>query len=214
MPRTKPKKGKKPMLAADRRKTEQTMMPNPMGHVDDREAGYEKVTRVVDTIGAMRKRRQISDRQAQVASIYHRDYTIACGSIRCALDDSNTGGGGFSSRTPGETILAASQRITFADRRLGVQQGRIVQLICGEGKSIEEAAMVMYGPNDRGRARERDALHVGRTLREGLDELATHWLRRERRGIRGERADDAVPGGTDVGAFEPGGTAHYGGRKQ
>jgi len=142
--------------------------------------GFDKVTRVIDTIAAMKKRHQIDERQFDAAERYREAHQATHGAIKSALNDSSNGGSAPGSKTPSPHMLKYAEWLREA--KLECPENHvIVRAIAGEGRSIEEVTAVMYGRSKEGKCKDDDLRHVGRLLREALNKLANHWFGTDRR---------------------------------
>ncbi len=171
---------KKPKATGRRTRTEK--VESPFGN------GFDKVDRVVDTITAMHRRGQLSDRQAEAAGRYRDAHDLCAGGLTGTLDPGKTFGGSFTGREPAGGRLWAAGVMTDAGRILGRASGKAVRAVVGEGLSLTEAAKRIYG-----RASRASCDKVSTHLNDGLNELAEAWSLRGRRRKRGTwRASDAV----------------------
>ena len=94
------------------------------------------------------------------------------------MDPDKVGGGGGGSITVSEQSLYAAETMREAELILGVIDGRVVKMIVGEGRSIEETAAIFYGVVEKnGRPSARDVNKIGTRLRESLAALADRWFR-------------------------------------
>ncbi|SHF04763.1 hypothetical protein SAMN02745157_1513 [Kaistia soli DSM 19436] len=126
--------------------------------------GHDRVQRVVDAVTAMHARRQIDDRQLRAAEVYRAAYDVAASAGGGTMGERS---GGATRTTLSEAKIAAGETLNDAARLLGVEDGRIVRLVVGEGHSIAEVA---------GSGAPEIARRVaGERLRKGLDTLADAW---------------------------------------
>lgn len=140
----------------------------------------DRVERVINSIDDMLKRRQITARQKLAADRYRWAFETCPGSIRSALDMSGAGGAA-SHAGPNSAQARAVAILIDAERWLGLRDGQVVRLVCGEGRTLKETAATFYA-----KASERDQSAIGVRLREGLTTLADRWFP-EQRQFRSER---------------------------
>lgn len=143
--------------------------------------GFDKITRVVDTLEAMRRRGQISEKQYIAATRYREAFETCHGSIRSALNDSGSirGAPGSKSLTPQQ--MNAAEDLSTADHLLGKTDGFVVAMVAGRGESIEATTAHLYGRKEDGRCREDDLRATGKRLRDSLTILAFKWFGADRR---------------------------------
>lgn len=180
--------------------------------VEQVEGGYgrgfdtvERVDNTRDTVRAMFRRRQLTERQFNTADHYRRafEYSAAVPSV---MDDSKVGGSAPGSRSPTAQQLWASNILNDAAKILGQIDGAVLRMIAGEGFSIEQAAHKLANSASR-RLGSLDAecKMVGKRFRQGLDRMAQEWLGPERSTkshIQSFASEGAKP--TVIGAtFEP-----------
>lgn len=198
------KKPPPPRTAAEVREREKGLMPIYEHGVYQ---GAREVDRVVDTVTAMWKRKQLSRRQWLAADKYRDAWDAMNTGSPCALDMERMGGGSGGGSPTDEQMWGAGM-VASAERTLGVIDGRIVRLVVGEGRTVAEAAEAICGlPPSRAILE-----HYGRRFRDGLDVLASMWIKdqggREIRGTgKGLKFDPALAG-TDEAAV--GKVAHAG----
>lgn len=155
--------------------------------------GFDKVERVVDTITAMHRRRQLDDREAQAANRYRDAHQLVGGGLTGTLDPSKSFGSTPGGKIPSSDQLWAAETLSEASRWLGRIDGFVVRAICGEGLSVTSAAKLLYGRTSR-----RTCEQVGCRLREGLAVMADGWqLRNARPRIRASKP--APPSGEKQG---------------
>ncbi|SEQ33588.1 hypothetical protein SAMN05216548_10419 [Faunimonas pinastri] len=192
-----------PKTQADRRETQPELVDSPYG----RAHGMDRVERIVDTIAAMHRRRQIDIRQRSAADMYRNAFETCPGSIRCALDVSPRAGVPGTA-SPTDDQLWAAGVLREAAAVLGQIDGAVVRRIVGEGQSVEDAAREAFQSEGR-QMRE----HVGMRLRIALTQLADHWWpekadRSHIRAVRGEGAEMAAEGAPFRRAVEATPVAH------
>lgn len=185
--------------------------------------GFDRVLRVVDTLTLMRRAKQLDDRQMEAASIYRRAYEVVAGArLQSPLGADGTGGGSPGSTSPTSEHLWASEKLAEAAKLLGIIDGAVVAMVCGQGMSIEKATLRLCGTGKGGRPRRTDREVYGSRLRAALTILADKWLPRS----KGKRShgvhygEDWRPKGGVAGTVERASVAHaemgkvrYGGRR-
>lgn len=161
----------------------------------------EELSAAVDTVQALYRRRQLSERAWLAVEDYRRAYDTIAARLGGAMDFERVRGGGMAGYSDRE--LAASEKLNHAAKVLGMIDGRVVDLIVGQNRSLEEVARMICGPDEKtDRAGGRACNHIGRRLRESLELLADHWHRPRRQGIVSYRDPDAKPEGGKAGARE------------
>lgn len=164
----------------------------------------EKVERPFDTIEHMRRSKQLDGRQWQAAAMYRSAWDVLFGSIGGALDFSRARGGGIPGAPPAPHYLAAASRISEAKRILYARDERLVRLIIGDGRTLEESTRLLM----RAEPTQLDKRKAGDRLREALDVLADKWLGVAHGKLRKWRAPDAVQPAGEVSEIKPGRVAH------
>jgi hypothetical protein len=173
-----------PRTAAEARKTAKVNVASPYSH------GIDRVERVVDTVDAMHKRRQIDGRQKQAADTYRDAFETLGGRVGGAMDFDKVRAG-TPGAPPAPPALLAAETLRQARAVLGELDGRIVELVAGVGHSIEHVAALVLG---KAKLSDRDTEHVGRRLREALSMLADRWHPVSKASkIRGHIEDGAKP---------------------
>lgn len=179
--------------------TELVGVPSPYAH------GIDYVRRVMDTLNAMHRRKQITKREHDAGSRIQDAFGTLYGVMGGAMDFDRVRGGSQPGSPPGPPQLAASQLLASVRDRLYPDDWKVVALVCGEGRSIEETANALYGaPASRGQMED-----CGRRLREGLRQMADRWFPLERAqggGLRSMRAEK--PTQINPGQLTPGNVAH------
>jgi hypothetical protein len=201
----KAKTAKTPERPSARRKTEKVASPW--------NNGFDKVERVVDTINAMKARRQIDDNQYNAADRYRTAYQACHGSVKSALDTSSHTSSPAGPRiAPPPHMLRYAESLREAKQQLGSPNYLIVAYICGEGASVNDTARLMYGAGPNGKAKQDDIKHVGRLLRESLITLSVFWFGGDRRRVHGAYVDSLAKLQAIVtrGEIEPARAAHAG----
>lgn len=157
---------KRPKTAAEERKLSREKVSHPRlaDHV-------EEVDRVVDTISAMHKRGQIGDAERRAAETYRCAFDIIAGSIGGVMDPDRVFGAGTPGSPPPPHALEAGDTLNEASRVLGQIDGRVVELVVGQGLSVTETARQLMGARPSG----RDQDHIGRRLRMALQALSHTW---------------------------------------
>lgn len=194
-----------PRTAADARATAKVNVASPYSH------GIDRVDRVIDTVDALYRRKQIDRRQKEAADVYRDAFdAVGGGSIGGAMDFDKVRSGGSAGGSPTPAALIAAETLRHASAALGELDSMIMQLVVGVGHSVEHVAGIVLG---KATLSARDQEHVGRRLREALTLLANKWFPLSKgSAIRGEIAAGARPtagaaGTRDVGAR----TAHASG---
>jgi hypothetical protein len=152
----------------------------------------EQVDRVVDTLDAMLKRgpRYLEVRHWQAAQIFRRAYEALHGAVGGVMDFDRVRAPGFPGSTPAARQLYASERLREARCKLYEQDYLIVELVAGQGRSIEQTAAIVLGKAPS----KVEGTKIGDRLRCGLNELACIWLPEPRNGpMRSWRRPGAVP---------------------
>lgn len=152
---------KKPTLASGGR-------PIVLDKVVSPYVGFDRVPRVLDSITAMHRRRQLTDRQYAEAVRYRTAHDALLATMKGTLDPDKVGGSSSVARTPGAPLLDAGAVLRETHAMLGQIDSIIVAAIVGEGLSVDDVARRLYG----GDGKERDAFVVGRRLRDALDLMA------------------------------------------
>ncbi len=178
MPKRKPRKAKpdapKPEKAGrENLKTERVASPW--------NNGFDRIQRVVDTITVMHRRKQLDQRQHDAAQRYRFAFEACHGAVRSSLNVDNFTPGAPGSRTPSSPLLMAAEILNETRRLLGAIDGLVVEMVAGQGCSIEEATARMCGRDKDGRCREGDLRTIGSRLREALNLLAYRWFGPDRR---------------------------------
>ena len=150
----------------------------------------EQVERVVDTLDLMLKARQLDLRLWQAAQIFRRAYETLDGAVGGAMDFDRVRAPRGPGATPATYQLYASERLREARGKLYEQDYLIVELVAGQGRSIEQTAAIMLGKAPS----SREGTKIGDRLRCALNELARIWLPEVRNGpMRSWRPPEAVP---------------------
>lgn len=163
---TKPPKPKPVVMPSAVPATETVRVSHPRleGHT-------ETVKRVIDTIDAMRKRKQISEREYQAADRYRTAFDTLGGVMGGVGDYERSRGGGTPGKPPAPTYLLAGELVSEVRKYLYPKDYAVVHRVCALGMSIEETAEQLYQPVTR--SAKEDA---GRRLREGLSQMADRWF--------------------------------------
>lgn len=159
---------------------------NPYGN------GIDRVRRRIDIIDAMHRRRQLSERQFRAALRFRDAFEACAGAIGSPLDTSRMGGGTPSGAPPLPAILLAAEDLNAVDKLFGMFDGKILKMIVGQGFSITETAIQVYGLRNN-KPRPGTARIIGRRLNDALDALARVWFGMERRKGGHFHAEGAVP---------------------
>lgn len=196
-----------PVTAAEARERVMTQVHSPYSH------GLDRVERIVDTVDALFRRRQIDQNQMRAAGTYRDAFDALTASIGGSLDLDRIRGGGSPGAPPAPAALLAADVLAEARRLLGKMDHDIVELVCGRGYNIEQTAeRVLSASGLKKSLSERDVDHIGRRLREALLALAEEWFPVSRRSsIRGHIEDGAKPTGGNAGVRQISGrVAHAG----
>lgn len=171
----------------------------------------ESVLRTVNTIEHMRQRKQITAHSYHAAERMWQAYETIYGQTGGVMDMDRSRGGGSPGSPPLPPYLEAAETLSFAKRILYPMDYRIVTLVACMGKTIDEAAVMVWHRTPQ----RADKEEVGRRLRTGLRELADRWFgsdgKDDRREIVGERADVAYT--VQAGTIAQGNAAHATGHK-
>lgn len=152
--------------AASRRETEGAVIPSPLNN------GFDKVTRLVDTISLMKRQGHITQREVEAAEIFREAFDVLHGGMTCTLNPDNVGGASSNGRTPSQGAIWAAEKDQDARFALGVVDYAILKKIVGEGRSIDDLAKVKGSK----RSTQRQRTLVSDRLREGLITLAEKWM--------------------------------------
>lgn len=145
----------------------------------------ENVKRVVDTIEAMHRRRQLgassdkelrileNDRSYRAAMRLRAAHDVVTGSIGGVMDFDRVRSGGGLGAPPPLHYREAADDLLDARKVLDDNHHHVVQLVVCEGHSIDFATQWIYGNSARA-AREE----VGALMRGALQSLADHWYER------------------------------------
>ena len=156
----------------------------------------------VDTVWAMRKRRQIDEPSWLAAQTYRRAYDTVGAEIGGIMDFDRVRGGG-SGAGYSEAQLVAAGYLREASALLGQIDGHVVLLVVGCNWTIAEAAYVLCGRDERTeRAIRKDCEHIGERLRMALRTLANKWHPGAKSRLRGWRDEDAKPATSQAGQRE------------
>ncbi len=144
------------------------------------------VDRVLDPVLALRRAGRITAEQYQAAEAYREIYDAVRAGPCGSLDPSKICGGGFGSRTPGVHVFDCALKLREATRALGsvpvplggeVDVTVVVEMVAGQGWTIDGAASAIHGVGLGGRASGRNRALVAGMFRAGLDALVDLWLR-------------------------------------
>lgn len=145
----------------------------------------DRVQRVVDSVLVLRRAGRISAEQWQAAELYRDAYDAVRAGPGGAMDPGKTGGA-CGSRTPSTAAFDAGLRLREATRALDaievppggeVKITVVVEMVVGQGWTVEDAASAIHQPGADGRASGRNRAMVAYMLRLGLAALAEVWLR-------------------------------------
>lgn len=144
----------------------------------------DRVERVLDSVLALRRAGRITADQYAAAEQYRAAYDTVRAGPGGAMDPSKSGGGGGTARTPSTAAFDAGLRLreaTWALEALLVPVGArvratvVVEMVVGQGWTLEGAAAAIHGIGADGRANGRKRAMVAGQLRDGLDALAALW---------------------------------------
>lgn len=172
----------------------------------------EKLEVVIDTVFAMRRRRQIDEPSWLAAETYRKAYDCVGARIGGVMDFDRVRGGGTGA-CYSQMELEAAETLSEAAKLLGMIDGRVVELIVGCNWTVAEAADHLNCTEGRlasaiaahvalkqtGRAKRRDCEIAGERLRMGLRVLAEAWHPAPQPKLRGWRGDGAKPLGGRAG---------------
>lgn len=144
------------------RATTKVRVHNPYGH------GIDHVEKIIDTISAMFKRRQLSELQFQAGQRLQIAYEVVYGQAGGSMDFGRTRGGSTPGQMPAEPYMLASELLRKAKQKLYPRDYAVTYRVCVQGLKIEDCGEIF------GRGRE-GRLEAGRALRRALDELAHLW---------------------------------------
>lgn len=139
----------------------------------------DHVHRVLDPILALFRSGRISRAQYDAAERYRSAFDAVRAGAR-SVDLTRIGGGSTGSRTPAPATFDAALRLREATRVLDavpvppggqVSVAVVVEMIAGQGWSVESAAAAIHGAGADGRASGRNRTMVANMLRAGLDAL-------------------------------------------
>lgn len=202
------KKRKAPPIPSARARTKLASVPSPTVP-----GAVERVERTIETIEAMRWRKQIDAHQFRAAERVRNAHLVLHGSPGGAMDFTRTRGGGKPGAPPPLTHLEAAETLRTLRTGLYREDYPVVRLVVIEGHTIEQAADMIVG--SKASRTQREA--AGRSLRAALRRLADLWW--------GAEGDDASsdeirifrePGARPTAVIHTevmGGVAHATGRK-
>jgi len=181
----------------------------------------EKLKRVVDTIEAMHRRKQLAEdkdkdlramnneRAYRAAMRLRNAYDTVHGSIGGSMDFDRVRGGGALGAPPALHYREAADVLIDSRKALLAVQERVLQFIVCQGYSVEETAQRVRHSTERAAKEE-----MGRVLRSGLAALADFWFEPgdvKRKLVRPYHAPDVDPRSfrysTEPGTIKAGGTA-------
>lgn len=182
----------------------------------------ENISRVVDTIDQMYKRRQLADDKDIDDKIKHNErayravqrlrgaHDVVYGSIGGVMDFDRVRGAGSPGSPPPLHYRMAADILIDTKKGVDALQLRIITLVACEGHSIDQTAQKIYGREVSRSEREE----IGKQLREGLRELAKRWFEATAEGKRtkivthhaADAHPDTVKYTTDVGTIQRGKT--------
>lgn len=160
----------------------------------------EKLEVVIDTVFAMRRRRQIDEPSWLAAETYRKAYDLVGASQLGGVMDFDRARGGRPGGGHSEAELIAAGTLNEASKALGLIDGRVVELVVGCNWNIAEAARALFGPDAKtDRACREDCEHLGKRLRMGLEILSELWHPAPKPRLRGWREVGAKPLGGQAG---------------
>lgn len=153
------------------------------------EGTTDRVDRVLDPILAMRRAGRlgngiVADERYDAAERYRAVYDAVNSGVRSV--DLNAAGGGFGARTPSTWMLDAALHLREATTALNavpvpyggqVHVTTVVDMVVGQGWTIDSAARFIHYTGSDGRASGRHRKLVSDMLKAGLDALANLWLK-------------------------------------
>lgn len=210
----KTKKAKRAEIPTARPKTQRMMVSSPTV------PGFrEEVDYVPGSVDHMRARKQFGKTRAEnefafrAADRVRRAHETLHGAVGGAMDFDRVRGRGASPMGPHETYLQAAETMGEIKRVLYPLDHRVVELVVCHGMTIEKAAEIIR----RRTPTRSDKEDIGRSLRQGLAQLADRWFGSSQKNARSEieswrdphaQHTEAVPG-----VIDPGKTVHATGRK-
>lgn len=132
----------------------------------------ETVHRVTDTLVAMFKRKQLTEREFLAADRIRTAQEKLYGAAGGAMNFDRIRGGGSPSAGPQDSYLAAAETMRDLKHLLYPKDYGVVLRVCAKGMTVEQATANLYQQNPT-RAEKEDC---GRRLREGLTQLADKWF--------------------------------------
>jgi hypothetical protein len=150
----------------------------------------ERVERVIDPIDHLYRAHRLDVRQFEAAQIFRRAYESLDKGVGGVMDFDRIRAPRFPAATPAAYQLYASERLREARGKLYEQDYPILELIAGQGRSLQQTATIMLG-----KAPSKDErTKIGDRLRCALNELARIWIPEARNGqTRSWRPPEAVP---------------------
>lgn len=158
----------------------------------------DRVRRVLDSVLALRRAGRITSEQWEAAELYRDAYDAVRAGPGRAMDPGKGGGGGGTARTPSSAAFDAGLRLREATAaleaievplRAQVRATVVVEMVVGQGWSIQGAAAAIHGVGSDGAPSGRARTLVSAQLHDGLNALALLWLRTgARRGRKPVRA--------------------------
>jgi hypothetical protein len=155
-----------PRTAAEARTTIKSNVASPYSH------GIDRVERVIDTVEAMHRRRQIDAAQKRAADTFRDAWDALPSGMGGSMDFDKVRGAGTPGAPPGPRAMIAAETLRAARAVLGELDALIVELVVGVGHSIEQAAAAVLG---KATLSARDHEYVGKRLRDALTTLAGKW---------------------------------------
>lgn len=139
--------------------------------------GYtDKVTRVVDTLLLLRKRKDINTRQYLAADKFRNAHEAIYSQVGGSMDfDRVRGGGGAGMGSQVATQIAADT-INEAQKKLSPQEFAVIQWVAICGFNLEWCARRIFQVGHGTKVRQFQRKRCGLYLREGLKKLADIWF--------------------------------------
>lgn len=210
----KKKTAKRMELPTARPKTQRIMVSSPSV------PGFrEEVDYVPGSVDHMRARKQFGKTKTENEFAYkaadrvRRAHETLHGAVGSSMDFDRVRGHGATPMGPHETYLQAAETMSEIKRVLYALDYRVVELVVCHGYTIEKTAEIIR----RRTVTRADKEDIGRSLRQGLAQLAERWFGSSDQSDRGEmrhwRDPDAQHTEAVAGVIDPGETVHATGRR-
>lgn len=136
----------------------------------------DRVEKVVDTIMLMRRSKQINEWQYLAADRFRDAYEAVRTGLGGACDLERVRAGGGQGRGSNERAAWGTETLADATACLAKIGGSvIVEMVVGQGYSVDDAAGSLFGRAADGTVRRQDREAVGNFLRMHLRALADLW---------------------------------------